>query len=158
MCRDLLPGTPASSGPVISGRSQLLPNHVFEVFIVLADPIEQIGIGHVLPRNGRGPRLGVGLWIINGHLHLHVPEIHTPEADCFLNGITRQTVLALARTLGYTVIERAMFPDELPKASEVFITGTAVEVTAVAGIDDRVYSVGPVAKALQSAYQQLVRA
>ena len=85
-------------------------------------------------------------------------EIHTPEADCFLNGITRQTVIALARTLGYTVVERAMFPDELPKASEVFITGTAVEVTAVAGIDERVYSVGPVTKALQSAYQQLVRA
>lgn len=84
-------------------------------------------------------------------------EIHTPEADCFLNGITRQTVIALARSLAYTVVERAIFPDELPNASEVFITGTAVEVTAVAGIDDRVYPVGPVTKALQAAYQQYVR-
>jgi len=84
--------------------------------------------------------------------------LHTPEADCFLNGITRQTVIALARELGYTVVERAIYPNELASAAEVFITGTAVEVTAVAGIDDRVYSVGPVTKALQTAYQQLVRA
>jgi len=84
-------------------------------------------------------------------------EIYTPEADCFLNGITRQTVIELARTLGYKVIERAIFPDELSKPQEVFITGTAVEVTAVSHIDDREYTVGTVTKHLQTEYAKLVR-
>jgi branched-chain amino acid aminotransferase len=84
-------------------------------------------------------------------------EIHTPEADCFLNGITRQTVIELARKLGYTVIERAIFPEELDQPQEVFITGTAVEVTAVSHIDEREYTVGTVTKHLQSEYAKLVR-
>jgi branched-chain amino acid aminotransferase len=84
-------------------------------------------------------------------------ELHTPEADCFLNGITRQTVIGLARDHGIRVHERAVWPDELHAASEVFITGTAVEVTSVTGIDDRTYPVGPVTKTLQTAYAALVR-
>lgn len=84
-------------------------------------------------------------------------ELHTPEADCFLNGITRQTVIGLARDHGVTVHERAVWPDELADATEVFVTGTAVEVTSVTGIDDRAYPVGPVTKKLQAAYAELVR-
>ena len=84
-------------------------------------------------------------------------ELHTPEADCFLNGITRQTVIGLARDHGITVHERAVWPDELADATEVFVTGTAVEITSVTGIDDRAYPVGPVTKKLQAAFAELVR-
>jgi branched-chain amino acid aminotransferase len=61
-------------------------------------------------------------------------KIHTPIADCFLDGLTRQTVIALARKRGFEVIERRIMPDELPSFSECFITGSAAEVTAVSDI------------------------
>ena len=84
-------------------------------------------------------------------------ELHTPEPDCFLNGITRLTVIDLARQHGFKVVERAIQPEEIRNASEVFITGSAVEVTAVKRIDDRDYEVGPVTRQLAAAYAQLVR-
>ena len=84
-------------------------------------------------------------------------ELHTPEADCFLNGITRRTVIQLAKDHGLKVVERAMWPDEIQQASEVFVTGTAVEVTPVGQIDAREYPIGPVTRALQEAYSKLVR-
>jgi len=58
-------------------------------------------------------------------------ELHTPTPDCFLNGITRQTVIGLAKQRGITVVERAIMPEELAKAEEVFLTGSAAEVTPV---------------------------
>jgi branched-chain amino acid aminotransferase len=58
-------------------------------------------------------------------------ELHTPTPDCFLNGITRQTVIALAKKRGLRVVERAIMPEELAKADEVFLTGSAAEVTPV---------------------------
>jgi branched-subunit amino acid aminotransferase/4-amino-4-deoxychorismate lyase len=57
--------------------------------------------------------------------------IHTPIADCFLNGITRQTVIALARQQGMEVIESRIMPDELPSYNECFIVGSAAEVTPI---------------------------
>jgi branched-chain amino acid aminotransferase len=60
--------------------------------------------------------------------------IHTPTADCFLSGITRQTVIDLAGTRGIEVVERRIMPEELAGFSECFITGTAAEVTAVSEI------------------------
>src|SRR5262249_22266649 len=57
--------------------------------------------------------------------------LHTPEADCFLNGVTRKTVIQLAKKRGITVVERAIWPQELPTFDEVFLSGTAVEVTPV---------------------------
>jgi len=65
--------------------------------------------------------------VING-------ELHTPTPDCFLNGITRQTVIALAKKRGIKVAERAIMPEELAKADEVFLTGSAAEVTPVGEI------------------------
>jgi branched-chain amino acid aminotransferase len=61
-------------------------------------------------------------------------KIHTPTADCFLDGITRKTAIALARRRGIEVIERRIMPDELTGFSECFITGTAAEVTPVSEI------------------------
>jgi len=61
-------------------------------------------------------------------------ELHTPTPDCFLNGITRQTVIGLAQRRGIRVVERAVMPDELANADEVFLTGSAAEVTPVGEI------------------------
>ena len=85
-------------------------------------------------------------------------ELHTPEPDCFLNGLTRLTVIDLARQHGMTVVERAIMPGEITTASEVFITGTAVEVTAVSHIDAHQFELGPVTRELAAAYGELVRA
>jgi branched-chain amino acid aminotransferase len=84
-------------------------------------------------------------------------EIHTPTPDCFLNGITRQTVIELAEQLGYKLHVRHITPDELKQADEVFVTGTAAEVTAIGKIDETTYKVGPVTRALRDAYETLVR-
>jgi branched-chain amino acid aminotransferase len=62
-------------------------------------------------------------------------KLHTPIPDCFLNGITRQTVIKLAASEGIEVMERDIEPNELAAASEVFLTGTAVELTPVSQID-----------------------
>jgi branched-chain amino acid aminotransferase len=61
-------------------------------------------------------------------------ELHTPTPDCFLNGLTRQTVIDLAKKRGIRVVERAIMPDELAKADEMFLTGSAAEVTPVGEI------------------------
>jgi branched-chain amino acid aminotransferase len=84
--------------------------------------------------------------------------IKTPVPECFLNGITRQTVMQLARDLGYTVQETHIMPDDLKSVQEIFLTGTAAEITAVSKIDDVVnIPIGPVTKRLQDAYAALVR-
>src|SRR4030095_10724524 len=69
-------------------------------------------------------------------------KIHTPTADCFLGGITRQTVIELARRRGIEVIERRVMPEELTDFSECFITGTAAEVTPVSEIADWKFTSG----------------
>ncbi len=83
-------------------------------------------------------------------------KIHTPLADCFLNGITRQTVIGLAKSIGFEVIERRIMPEELAKTDEVFLTGTAAEVTPVGQIGDYRFTPGAVCKRLVEAYDGLV--
>jgi branched-chain amino acid aminotransferase len=84
-------------------------------------------------------------------------KIHTPTADCFLNGITRQTVIKLAKARGYEVIERAIMPAELNDASEMFVTGTAAEVTPIAQIaDNHTFEVGEITRNLMQDYDDLV--
>ena len=78
--------------------------------------------------------------------------IHTPDPDCFLDGITRRTVIDLARRRGFEVIERRIMPDELTGFSECFITGTAAEVTAVAQIDKWNFNPGGITKQLMDDY------
>ena len=82
--------------------------------------------------------------------------INTPPPDCFLNGITRQTVIELAKHRGYTLIERFIKPNELENALEIFVTGTAAEVTPVGKIDDLKFNVGEVTKTLREDYEALV--
>ena len=75
-------------------------------------------------------------------------KLHTPTPDCFLNGITRRTVIELARARNFEVIERHIKPEELADADEVFLTGTAVEVTPVREIDQHRFEVGAITRQL----------
>jgi branched-chain amino acid aminotransferase len=83
-------------------------------------------------------------------------EIHTPTPDCFLDGITRKTVIELARKRGLKVIERAIWPDEFAKTDEVFITGTAAEVTPVSEIGQYRFTPGKVCHALIEDFDRLI--
>ncbi len=83
--------------------------------------------------------------------------IHTPTADCFLNGITRQTVIDLAKKRGIQVIERDIMPEELSSFAECFITGTAAEVTPVSEIGEHKYKPGKVTETLLNDYMELVK-
>jgi branched-chain amino acid aminotransferase len=83
--------------------------------------------------------------------------IHTPTPDCFLDGITRRTVMDLARKRGYEVVERVIMPEDLAHADEVFLTGTAAEVTPVGEIDEHNYQVGPITRQLMDDYEAEVR-
>jgi branched-chain amino acid aminotransferase len=74
--------------------------------------------------------------------------IHTPTPDCFLDGITRRTVIGLAKARGYKVIERVMMPDDMAKATECFLTGTAAEVTPVREIGTYKFTPGDVCRTL----------
>ena len=83
--------------------------------------------------------------------------VHTPTPDCFLNGITRQTVVDLAKQRGFEVLERHIKPEELSTFNECFITGTAAEVTFVSEIGEHRYTPGNMSFALQDDYNKLVR-
>ncbi|MFO1038913.1 MAG: branched-chain amino acid aminotransferase [Geminicoccaceae bacterium] len=85
-------------------------------------------------------------------------EIHTPLADCFLNGITRRTVIGLAKARDIPVIERHITPDELPLAQEFFVTGTAAEVTPVRAVDDLNFQLGPITRQLVDDFKAATRA
>lgn len=85
-------------------------------------------------------------------------ELHTPLTDCILNGITRLTVIDLARSLGYKVTERHIRPEELKDGNEFFATGTAAEVTPIGKIDNNTFAVGPITRRIREEYEKLVRA
>ena len=82
--------------------------------------------------------------------------VHTPTPDCFLNGITRQTAMKLAKARQLEVVERAIMPDVLGTFSECFITGTAAEITPVAEIGAFTYKPGQITGALVDDYSRLV--
>lgn len=79
-------------------------------------------------------------------------ELHTPTPDCFLNGITRQTVIELAKNKGLKVVERSILPEEISEASECFVTGTAAEIVPVGQIDDIKYEKRDITFALRDEY------
>ncbi|HEY8384358.1 MAG TPA: branched-chain amino acid aminotransferase [Microvirga sp.] len=78
--------------------------------------------------------------------------IHTPKADCFLDGITRRTVIDLAKRRGFEVEERRIMPAELDSFNECFITGTAAEVTPVSEIGPHRFQPGNMTKVLMEDY------
>jgi branched-chain amino acid aminotransferase len=83
--------------------------------------------------------------------------IHTPLADCFLDGITRRTVIDLAKRRGFEVQERRIMPDELAGFNECFITGTAAEVTPVSEIGPYTFQPGNMTKVLMEDYSEEVQ-
>jgi branched-chain amino acid aminotransferase len=84
-------------------------------------------------------------------------ELHTPTPDCFLDGITRRSVMALARKRQMRVIERPIDGWEIARATEVFLAGTAAEVTAVREIAGQTYTPGEITATLMQDYDALVR-
>ncbi len=84
-------------------------------------------------------------------------KLHTPKPDCFLDGITRRTVIDLAKARGIEVVERHIKPDELANTQEVFLTGTAAEVTPVGQIGEHRFTPGRVCETLVKDYDALVR-
>ncbi|NAZ37337.1 branched-chain amino acid aminotransferase [Rubellimicrobium sp. CFH 75288] len=85
-------------------------------------------------------------------------EVHTPLPDCFLNGLTRQTVIGLLRERQIRVHERHIEPAELEGFEQCWLTGTAAEVTPVAEIGPWRFEVGALAREIMEAYERLVRA
>jgi branched-chain amino acid aminotransferase len=83
--------------------------------------------------------------------------LHTPTPDCFLNGITRQTVIAIASARGIKVVERHILPDELTGFTECFLTGSAAEVTPVSQIGPYSFKPGALTETLMNAYSDEVR-
>ncbi len=83
-------------------------------------------------------------------------KLHTPTPDCFLDGITRRTVIGLAHKRGIEVIERTIEPDELSNATEVFLTGTAAEVTPVGEIDEHRFTPGEITRLMIEDYEKTV--
>ena len=85
-------------------------------------------------------------------------ELHTPTPDCFLDGITRRAVMGLARARQIKVVERAIKPEELGKAQEVFLTGTAAEVTPVREIGPYKFTPGRICKQMVEDFEKATRA
>ncbi len=83
--------------------------------------------------------------------------LHTPVPDCFLDGITRRTVIALARARGVEVVERAIWPEEMEGFEQCFLTGSAAEVTPVGAIGPWRYEVGALTRQLMRDYAAHVR-
>ncbi len=112
------------------------------------------GYGDALMLDYRGyvaEATGANVFFVKGK------EIHTPIPDCFLDGITRRTVIGLAKTHGYEVIERHMKPEELGQYDECFLTGTAAEVTPVSQIGDLSFTPDIACKTLIEAYEAEVQ-
>ena len=95
---------------------------------------------------------GANLFLVMGG------EIHTPTPDCFLDGITRRTVMDLARAAQLKVVERHLPPEALKDAQEVFLTGTAAEITPVREIAGQAFTIGPVTRQLMEDYHRAVHA
>ena len=84
-------------------------------------------------------------------------EVHTPEPDCFLNGLTRQTVIGMLKDRQIKVQERHIMPEELEGFEQCWLTGTAAEVTPVGQIGDYNFEVGALTREIAESYEKLVR-
>jgi branched-chain amino acid aminotransferase len=85
-------------------------------------------------------------------------EVHTPLPDCFLNGLTRQTVVGMLRDRQIRVHERHIMPEELGGFEQCWLTGTAAEVTPVGSIGEHRFEVGQITREIAEEYEALVRA
>ncbi|ETA52789.1 branched-chain amino acid aminotransferase [Ponticoccus alexandrii] len=84
-------------------------------------------------------------------------EVHTPKPDCFLNGLTRQTVIGMLQDKQVKVHERHIEPAEMEGFEQCWLTGTAAEVTPVGQIGDYTFEVGALTRDISESYEKLVR-
>ena len=87
-------------------------------------------------RNYVAEGTGANIFFIEGK------NIHTPIADCFLNGITRQVVIDMVKSEGFNLVEKHILPKEIHNYNEAFLTGTAAEITPIKSIDHIKYATG----------------
>ncbi|MFO1129685.1 MAG: branched-chain amino acid aminotransferase [Rhodospirillales bacterium] len=136
---------PPESAPVHAKASGL-----YMICTLSKHAVEQAGYDDALMLDWRGrvaEATGANIFMV-----MDDGRLHTPEPDCFLDGITRRTVIDLARGRGIEVVERAIWPEELAKAKEVFLTGTAAELTPVGAIDDYRFTPGEITRQLIDDY------
>ena len=110
---------------------------------------ERMGYADALMLDWRGriaESTGANIFFIKGN------ELHTPTPDCFLDGITRRTVIGLAKRRGLNIVERPIIPEEMANFEQCFLTGSAAEVTPVSEIGDYRFSVGEITKTLMDDY------
>jgi branched-chain amino acid aminotransferase len=115
---------------------------------------EELGYADAMMLDWRGSiaeATGANVFFVKGK------ELHTPKVDAILNGITRLTIIDLAKAAGYEVVVRDIKPEELSGFSECFLTGTAAEVTPVSEIGDYRFTPGAVSLGLMDDYHRLVR-
>ena len=79
---------------------------------------------------------GANIFFLKGN------NIYTPIPDCFLNGITRQTVIKIVKDKGFKLVEKHILPKDINNYDEAFLTGTAAEITPIKSIDSNIYTVG----------------
>lgn len=84
-------------------------------------------------------------------------EVHTPDPDAILNGLTRQTVIKMLEERGIKVHVRHIMPEELADFEQCWLTGSAAEVTPVGQIGDYTFEVGALTREIAEAYDALVR-
>ncbi len=110
---------------------------------------ERMGYADALMLDWRGriaESTGANVFFVKGN------ELHTPTPDCFLDGITRRTVIGLAKRRGLNIVERPIMPEEMADFEQCFLTGSAAEVTPVSEIGDYGFTVGEITKTLMDDY------
>jgi branched-chain amino acid aminotransferase len=144
---------PAECAPVFAKASGL-----YMICTISKHEVEREGYNDALMLDYRGylaEATGANLFLV-----MKNNELHTPLCDCFLNGITRQTVIVLAKKRGIKVVERHILPEELSEASDVFITGSAAELTRISNVENKhLYpNASQITLDLMHDYQKLVQA
>lgn len=124
--------------------------------------VEREGYADALMLDYRGylaEATGANLFLVMKNGATGEYELHTPLADCFLNGITRLTVIDLAKSMGISVVERHIKPEELADAEDAFLTGSAAEITRIGSVDDKYFypKESKMLLDLMDAYHRLVR-
>ncbi len=110
---------------------------------------ERMGYADALMLDWRGriaESTGANIFFVKGN------ELHTPTPDCFLDGITRRTVIGLAKRRGLNIVERPIMPEEMAGFEQCFLTGSAAEVTPISEIGDYRFTVGEITTTLMDDY------
>ncbi len=110
---------------------------------------ERMGYADALMLDWRGriaESTGANIFFVKGN------ELHTPTPDCFLDGITRRTVIGLAKRRGLNIVERPIMPEEMAGFEQCFLTGSAAEVTPISEIGDYRFTVGEITTNLMDDY------